>query len=259
MAASLAAALVAFSWAGCASAPKVPAESGIDWKRLAARPVKLPGAGCPYTSLYVDRPAFDYFDTALAERAAESFAQAMERRGFERVERRPDAYFVAKSVAQPSFNRTTAPHWMVWWIKIEAQLELRDMLALGVRAKPSADDRMPMTLSYRKAEAREASEPAPEYSSTSLLVDMPESEIDDAAEYAAAAIALDLLPHVERKCTDFETRREEREVEVEQIREALAQEMERVRRARERQHQQRQLELGIEETAPNAPADRDGS
>jgi hypothetical protein len=249
--------LIALALAGCVSAPKPPTESGIDWKRLASQPVELPGHGCPYATLFVDRPAFGYFDTVLAERAASSFAQAMVHRGFELVDHRHEAYFVAKTVAQPSFNRVTAPNWIVWWVKIEAQLELRDMLALGVRSKPSVDDRMPMTLSYRKDEPTDAHEAKPEYSSTSLLVDMPETEIEQAAEYAATAIALDLLPHIQRKCSDFESRRVDKEVEVEQIREALAAEMERVRKARTRQRQDRQLELEVEsEPAPPVPADR---
>lgn len=245
--------------AGCVAAPAPPAESGIDWERLTAHPTQLPGAACPYTSLYVDRPGFAYFDTPLAERAATSFAQAMVRRGFVLVDRRPEAYFVAQSVAKPSFNQATAPNWIVWWLTIEAQLELRDTLVLGVRTRPSADDRTLVTRHYPTAETWEASDDTPEYSSTSMLVDMPESEIEEAAEHAAAAIAIDLLPHVERKCSDFENRRDEREVEVEQIREALTAEMERVRGVRARQQQQRQLDLDIESPGPSAPADRGGS
>ena len=213
---------------GCASSQQ---PTTINWSTIDPRPVSLGNEGCPYADLFVERPQFGDWDTPLAQRAMEYFVLAMSRHGFRLVHQRDSAYFVALSMIYESNNGATffGPRWFVWSLRVEAQLEFGDLVSkLGLPARPRSSERFRLSIPLHDS----AGSPT-EAGSWYFLLDMPVSELEDTARYAAKSATIDFVSHVERKCAEWK----------DGLRKPLTAEIERVRKQREDAEQQKRLEI----------------
>jgi len=162
---------------------------------------------CPYLRVAVQSPVGS--DETYQKPMRDLFSTALTRAGFQVV------------------NADAMHHWWASSLTVDTSASSSAWTIL-VRAVPEiGDGAIRFTTVQRNVDGREGS-----FSGMQSLRAFPKREAPKAARIAAEGIAKELLPAAHRRCDDVDATLEEARVRLEQLRDELTEEIERVRRER---------------------------
>jgi len=180
-------------------------------------------SNCAYTRMAVQSPAGS--NEFEQKPMRELFSKALTRAGFEVVSMEEEHYWWASSLALETGSNSVA-----WTILVRAVPEI-------------GNGSIQFTTVNKIVDGRVGS-----FSGMQSLRSFDKEEASEVASDAASAIAKELLPAADRRCDDIDAALQEAEMRLEQLRNELAKEIERVRneKSQHREEASRKKQLVIE-------------